>query len=53
MSKYRHPDSLGNDEATVLWIVVMIVSTIFVWDLQIPIKIISTIIWLKYISDFK
>ena len=53
MSKYRHPDSLENDEATVLWIIIMIVSTIFELAIQIPVKIIATIIWINYLQDFK
>lgn len=46
-----HPNSLENDEATILWIVVMIIAAIFkggwiIW-------IIATIIWRRYITRHK
>jgi hypothetical protein len=48
---YDHPNSLDNSEATIIWVVVMAVGTIFKgnwvnW-------IIATIIWLKYITRHK
>lgn len=49
--RYDHPNSFENDEATILWLVVMAVGTIFrgnwiIW-------IVSTIIWRKYITRHK
>ena len=46
-----HPNSLENNEATILWIVVMIIAAIFkggwiIW-------IIATIIWRRYITRHK
>ena len=46
-----HPNSLENDEATVVWIVVMAVATIFKGNWVI--WIIATIIWLRYITRHK
>lgn len=49
--QFDHPDSLENDEATILYVVAMAVSTIFKgnWILWI----IWTIIWWKYINRHK
>lgn len=46
-----HPNSLENSEATIIWIVVMVIGSIFngnwiIW-------IIATIIWRKYITRHK
>lgn len=46
-----HPNSLENDEATILWIVVMAIATIFKGNWII--WIIATIIWRKYITRHK
>lgn len=46
-----HPNSLENDEATVIWIMVMIVATIFKGNWVI--WIVATIIWRKYITRHK
>ena len=46
-----HPNSLENDEATLLWIVVMAVATIFKGNWII--WIIATIIWRRYINRHK
>lgn len=46
--QFDHPDALENDEATVLWIVVMAVGTIFKGNWII--WIIATLIWLGYIN---
>ena len=46
-----HPDSLENDEATILWVVVMAVATIF--RINWLIWIIATIIWRRYITRHK
>lgn len=46
-----HPNSLENDEATIIWIVVMIVATIFRWNWLI--WIIATIVWRRYITRHK
>ena len=46
-----HPNSLENDEATILWIVVMAVATIFKGNWLI--WIIATIIWRRYITRHK
>lgn len=48
---YDHPNSLENDEATILWIVVMAVATIFKGNWLI--WIIATIIWRRYITRHK
>ena len=48
---YDHPNSLENDEATIIWIVVMAVATIFKGNWII--WIIATIIWRKYITRHK
>ena len=42
-----HPNTMENSTATVLWIVIMIVGSIFKGSLII--WIISTIIWLRFI----
>ena len=49
--KYDHPNSLENDEATIIWIVVMGVATIFKGNWII--WIIATIIWRKYMTRHK
>ena len=46
-----HPNSLENDEATIIWIVVMAVATIFKGNWII--WIIATIIWRRYITRHK
>ena len=46
-----HPNSLENSEATILWIVVMAVATIFKGNWII--WIVSTIIWWRYINRKK
>ena len=46
-----HPNSLENSEATIIWIVVMAVGTIFKGNWII--WIIATIIWRKYITRHK
>lgn len=46
-----HPNSLENDEATILWLVVMAVATIFKGNWLI--WIIATIIWRRYITRHK
>lgn len=46
--QFDHPDSLENDEATVLWIFVMLGGSIF--RDRIGIWIIATIIWWRYIT---
>lgn len=48
---YDHPNSLENSEATILWIVVMAVATIFKGNWII--WIVATIIWRKYITRHK
>ena len=48
---YDHPNSLENDEATIVWIVVMAIATIFKGNWII--WIIATIIWRKYITRHK
>ena len=50
-SNYDHPNSLENSEATIIWIVVMAVATIFKGNWVI--WIIATIIWRKYITRHK
>ena len=46
-----HPNSLENDEATIIWIVVMAVGTIFKGNWII--WIVATIIWRRYITRHK
>lgn len=46
-----HPNSLENDEATIIWIVVMAIATIFKGNWLI--WIIATIIWRRYITRHK
>jgi hypothetical protein len=46
-----HPNSLDNVEATIVWIVVMVIGAIFKGNWII--WIIATIIWLKYITRHK
>ena len=46
-----HPNSLENSEATIIWIVVMAIATIFKGNWII--WIIATIIWRKYITRHK
>jgi hypothetical protein len=46
-----HPNSLENDEATILWIVVMAIATIFKGNWLI--WIVATIIWRRYITRHK
>lgn len=48
---YDHPNSLENDEATLAWIVVMIISAFFKGNWII--WIVATIIWRKYITRHK
>ena len=48
---YDHPNSLENDEATILWIVVMAVATIFKGNWVI--WIVATIIWRRHINRHK
>ena len=48
---YDHPNSLENDEATIIWIVVMAVATIFKGNWII--WIIATIVWRRYITRHK
>ena len=49
--KCDHPNSLENSEATILWIIVMIVAAIFKGNWII--WIVATIIWRKYITRHK
>ena len=46
-----HPNSLENDEATIIWIIVMAVGTIFKGNWII--WIVATIIWWRYITRHK
>lgn len=46
-----HPNSLENDEATIIWIVVMAIGTIFKGNWII--WIVATIIWRRYITRHK
>lgn len=46
-----HPNSLENSEATILWLVVMAVGTIFKGNWII--WIVATIIWRRYITRHK
>lgn len=46
-----HPNSLENDEATILWIIVMAIATIFKGNWII--WIVATIIWWRYITRHK
>lgn len=48
---YDHPNSLENDEATIIWIVVMAIGTIFKGNWII--WIVATIIWRRYITRHK
>jgi hypothetical protein len=48
---YDHPNSLENSEATIIWIIVMAIATIFKGNWII--WIIATIIWLRYITRHK
>ena len=50
-ANYDHPNSLENDEATIIWIVVMAIGTIFKGNWII--WIIATIIWRRYITRHK
>jgi hypothetical protein len=45
---YDHPDSLNNDEATVLWVIGMVITSIF--NGNIFFWIILTYIWWNYIN---
>lgn len=46
-----HPHSLENDEATIIWLVVMAVGTIFKGNWII--WIVATVIWWRYINRHK
>ena len=46
-----HPNSLENSEATILWIIVMAVGTIFKGNWII--WIVATVIWWRYITRHK
>jgi hypothetical protein len=46
-----HPNSLENDEATIIWVIVMVIGTIFKGNWII--WIVATIIWRKYITRHK
>ena len=46
-----HPNSLENDEATIVWVVVMAIATIFKCNWLI--WIIATIVWRRYITRHK
>lgn len=46
-----HPNSLENDEATIVWVVVMAIATIFKGNWII--WIIATVIWRRYITRHK
>lgn len=46
-----HPNTMENSTATVLWIVVMLVASIFKGNWVI--WIVATIIWLKFITRHK
>lgn len=50
-ANYDHPNSLENDEATIIWLIVMAVGTIFKGNWII--WIVATIIWRKYITRHK
>lgn len=50
-ANYDHPNSLENDEATILWVVVMAIATVFKGNWII--WIVATIIWRKYITRHK
>ena len=43
-----HPNSLENSEATIVWVVVMLVGTIFKGNWII--WIVATVIWLKHLN---
>lgn len=49
--RYDHPNSLENSEATIIWIIVMAVGTIFKGNWII--WIVATIIWRRYITRHK
>ena len=51
IKRYDHPNSLENEEATIIWIVVMVIATIFKGNWII--WIVATIIWRKYITRHK
>ena len=46
-----HPNSLENDEATIIWVIVMAIGTIFKGNWII--WIIATIVWRRYITRHK
>ena len=46
-----HPNTMENSTATILWIVVMLVGSIF--NDRWIIWIVATIIWLKFITRYK
>lgn len=46
--KYDHPNSLEDSEATIIWVVIMFIGSIFKGNWAI--WIIATIIWWKYIT---
>lgn len=48
---YDHPNSLENDEATIIWLIVMAVGTIFKGNWII--WIVATVIWWGYINRHK
>ena len=48
---YDHPNSLEDSEATIIWIVVMAVATIFKGNWII--WILATIVWRRYITRHK
>lgn len=50
-ANYDHPNSLENDEATIIWLVVMAIGTIFKGNWII--WIVATIIWRRYITRHK
>ena len=45
---HDHPNSLENDEATGLWVIVMAIATIFKGNWII--WIIATIVWMRYLN---
>ena len=50
-ANYDHPNSLENSEATILWLIVMAVGTLFKGNWII--WIVATIIWRRYITRHK
>lgn len=46
-----HPSTMENSTATIMWIVIMIVGSIFKGRLII--WIIATVIWIKFITRYK